>query len=603
MKLTLQMLRDCEEEPLKRSKATNLVYKSIMSPSLSSEVASAGTGSPGAAPKLGLMGENAPWVLAYTLVALFTGAFFMADTVDYVSSAYLHEFGTNWVFWDFRHLLWRPLGWLIFHVLKPWTVGNDESDGRREIVIVFLTINWICGLAALLLTRSLVHRFSLRRFPEFLSTACFLFSLAFLNYIHSGSSYIPGLACLLLGLYEIVQAGDSPSASGPLKAALALALAVCLWFPYVFAVPGALLLPTLIPSFKAKPWPFTLWTTLICLVFGVAGYGTVLAHLGIHTVGGAREWIQSESKDVGSVPGSARAVFGFARSFLDMGADAVLFKRFMVHDRYNPVTPFQLFRLSLWKLALFYIFLASILAQLFRSRTGRNILSFFLISAAPTFIFGLLWRGGDVERYLPLYPALFIAMAFALSEKKKANYLKWISGAFLVACMISNLAVTSGVTLAKQRSQMAARLQDLLPRLTPNTRVVVVDIHDDAVNFARTFPLDPINRTHKGVFYPAINSGTAQTCHWQRDLSKTALEVWQEGGQLWISKRLIEKAPERGWNWVDGSDPCVNWGSVSNLFSQVDLGDSVGGADGFALLLPTKKNAELLDSFSSVPKL
>jgi len=547
-----------------------------------------------------LHNPNLPWILAYVLVASFTGAFFMADTVDYVTSAYLHEFGTDWVFWDFRHLLWRPLGWLFFHVLRPWIASGTEADARKDITIIFLIVNWICGLASLLLMRALLRRFSSRGLAVLIATLAFLFSLAFLNYIHSGCPYIPGLTFLLLGLYFIVRSAETPySAVAPFQAALALALSVCLWFPYAFAVPGALLLPFFYSRFQHHRWRFVIKTTVICLFLGIAAYGAVLAHLRIHTIQGASEWIQSETKDVTRVAGSARAVFGLARSFLDMGTDAILFKRFLIHDPYNPVTLAQLFRVSFLKLALFYCFLASILVQLVRSQPGRNILAFCLLSAAPVAIFGLFWRGGDMERYLPLYPAFFVAVAFALADKTSPRHLKWIAAVFVITCMISNVMVTSRFTLANQRKLIATRLQDLLPIICPNSRIVVLDIHDEVVNFARTFPLDPINREHRHVFYAAINSGTAQTCHWQEAFATTVFAVWKSGGDIWISKRLLEQTPHRDWLWAEGADPCVTWASVSRFFSQFDLGSSVGARDGFALLLPTEKNRATLNPLLS----
>jgi len=539
------------------------------------------------------------WTAAYTLVASCTGAFFMADTVDYVRSAYLHDQGINWVFWDFRHLLWRPLGWLLFHVSKPWVASGTEADARADITIIFLIVNWICGLASLLLLYALLRRFSSRHLPVLMATLTFLFSLAFLNYIHSGCSYIPGLTFLLLGLYFIARSGETPySAAAPLQAASALALSVCLWFPYAFAVPGALFLPFFYSRFQHRRWPFVIKTTLICLLLGMAMYGAVLAHLRIHTIQGASEWIRSESQDVAAVPGSARAVFGLARSFLDMGTDAILFKRFLLHDPYNPVALTQLFRLSFWKLALFYCFLVSILVQLVRSQTGRSILAFCLLSAAPVAVFGLLWRGGDMERYLPLYPAFFIAVAFALADKA-SPYMKGIAALFLIACMISNVTATSRFALLHQRRLIADRLRDLLPVLAPNSRIVVMDIHDGAVNFARTFPFDPINREHRQVFYAAINSGTAQTCQWQKAFATTVSTVWKNQGDVWVSKRLLEQTPHRDWYWAEGADRCVPWASVSHFFSQLDLGSSVGDRDGFVLLLPTEKNRATVNSLLS----
>jgi hypothetical protein len=127
----------------------------------------------------------------------------------------------------------------------------------------------------------------------------------------------------------------------------------------------------------------------------------------------------------------------------------------------------------------------------------------------------------------------------------------------------------------------------------------VLDIHDEVVNFARTFLLDPINREHLHVFYAAINSGSAQTCRWQEALATTVFAVWKSGGDIWISKRLLEQTPHRDWYWAEGADPCVTWPTISRFFSQFDLGSSVGARDGFALLLPTEKNRVTLNPLLS----
>jgi hypothetical protein len=282
-----------------------------------------------------------------------------------------------------------------------------------------------------------------------------------------------------------------------------------------------------------------------------------------------------------------------------MGSDAIQFKRFLLHDPYNPVRFPQLLRLSLLKLALFYFFLASILVQLARSPSGRNILAFCFLSAAPVAIFGLLWRGGDMERYFPLYPAFFVAVAFALANKTSPGYLKWIAAVFVITCAICNVMATSRFTLTRQRKLIAARLQYLLPMLGPNSRIVVLDIHDEVVNFARTFPLDPINREHRGVFYAAINSGTAQTCHWQKGFATSVSAVWSNQDGVWVSDRLLEKAPHADWPWVERADPCVPWASVARFFSQFDFGPEVGKYDGFLPLLRTSNNLAIIDSLRS----
>ena len=63
---------------------------------------------------------------------------------------------------------------------------------------------------------------------------------AFLNFAQTGSSYVPGLACVSLGLW--LGAGARPrSLLRPLCAGFVLALGELLWLPYVLVVPAVLL--------------------------------------------------------------------------------------------------------------------------------------------------------------------------------------------------------------------------------------------------------------------------------------------------------------------------------------------------------------------------
>jgi len=102
---------------------------------------------------------------------------------------------------------------------------------------------------------------------------------------------------------------------------------------------------------------------------------------------------------VAGVRGVRRTIFGFAHSFIDLGKDGVLFKRFLLHDPYNPVSLRQLVRLSLWKLALFYAVVLAIATRL--ARSGRsNVLAICALSAGPVLVFAVFWFGGDIERYL-----------------------------------------------------------------------------------------------------------------------------------------------------------------------------------------------------------
>src|SRR6267143_4208635 len=87
------------------------------------------------------------WTVAYALVSYFTGAYFMADTVDYAAAASGHEVGTISTFWEFGHLFWRPLGWALLHTLGPWIRYLTGPNPRIEMTHIFIALNWIAGLA------------------------------------------------------------------------------------------------------------------------------------------------------------------------------------------------------------------------------------------------------------------------------------------------------------------------------------------------------------------------------------------------------------------------------------------------------------------------
>ena len=454
-----------------------------------------------------------PWITAYGLLSYLTGAFFMADTVDYADDVYGHYFGLNNTFWEFGHLLWRPLGWVLLRTLSPLLDFFAGRDPRIQVTYIFVALNWLAGLACVLLLRAFLRRLSIR--PAIVNgcTLALLCSNAFLNYIHSGSSYIPGLAFLLLGFYLLAapsQTGRSPWR--PVYAAAALALAVCLWFPYIFAVPGALAMP-----------------------------------------------------------------------------------RFLLRDPYNPVSVFELGRASLLKLCLFYGLLIAVLKQLAHS-ANRRILWLCLAVATPVFAFALLWYGGAMERYLPLYPVFFLALGRSLTDDGAPGHLKWLATLFLLVSAFSNFGATSRVTLRKAQQPVEARMKDVLPMLNSGSRVVLLDIHDELEDLERTFPFHPIVRGRVVDTYPVLNIGTPKDFHWHQDLARVVLKTWSSDGDIWISKRVLELRPHRNWDWVEGADPHATWPMVRSFFPALDYGRSVGGDDGFRLLLPTEKNKALVSS-------
>ena len=286
-------------------------------------------------------------------------------------------------------------------------------------------------------------------------------------------------------------------------------------------------------------------------------------------------------------------VFGFARSFIYMGNDGMLFKRYLVGDPFNPVTPFDLLRLSLWKIGLFYLGIASVVLTLLRTLQGRRVLCVLLINAIPVVGLATLWQGGDIERYLALYPTVFLSLGVSLAFDKPSRPLKFITLVFVAAMVLTNSTAMLRVVLNRKQETTAFRARDLQPLLKPASRVFAVTFQDDFVNFNRSFPFHPDNRVSYNP-YAIVAVGTTQAPMWRQDFATKAEETWSQGGDVWISKRVLSSRPLSGWNWVEGDDKSVSWTEINAFFSRLEFGQSVGGDDGFVLLAPSADNRTML---------
>jgi hypothetical protein len=336
---------------------------------------------------------------------------------------------------------------------------------------------------------------------------------------------------------------------------------------------------------------------------GITGlaYVFALAYLGIYTFSGFRGWMAA-SADAAYIPrgGLLRMLFSFARAFISMGNDGMIFKRFLSHDPFNPVSLSELLRLSLWKLALFYVFVAAVTINLVRVKVGRQVLGLLIIGMAPTMALALLLEGGAVDRYLPVYPFIFLALAYSLSNSRSLRGLKIAALVFFVAAAITNLSVLATPVLDRQQETAAARVRDVLPRLKPGSLLLTANLRDDLVNFNRSFPLHPINLDQEHPLHVGsiIAPGAENVSRWRKEFASSALNAWKNGGEVWLSRRVLSPVPRSEWGWVESDDPRVSWTDIHTFFSQFEMGESLGGEDGFVLLMPSPQNEKILSDWT-----
>jgi hypothetical protein len=547
----------------------------------------------------------------YVLATWLTNAFYMGDTSFYGAmvanvaggrSYQLWETTGNYSLWEFGHLLWRPLGVAAFPLLKPLArLSIGAEDLNPAAVYAMVALNWLAGLLSVVLMHALVRRVCRTTWIVYLTDAAFIFSQAFLNYTQTGCSYVPGLALLLLGVYLLVRReGEPASRVWPTAwlAGLAFALAVGLWVPYLWAVPAAVAAPLVLYDWKSRQqWKLAIYASLAFgLLTGIL-FIAVAVGIGVHSVGEFKAWVESSSHHLVQNRGLPQVVFGLARSFISMGSDNVSFKRYLLHDPYSPVSLVDLFRLSLWKLALFYLFIAAVFVNLTRSTFGRRLLCWLALSGIPVLGFALAWQGTVMERYLPWFPFLFPALAYSLSDRRAFRLGKAITLIFVAAMIVSNFAAMRRSVLDRREEAATERVRELQPLVKPQSIVFVGK--DELENFVRDFPFNPVNHHNDLRVHSFLPLGMPQLTRWREDVARRTFAAWQAGGDVFVSRRMFAQRPRAEWEWVEGADPRVSWAQVYEFFAQLETGQALGGEDGFVLLARTPKNEQFLSQFAA----
>jgi hypothetical protein len=395
---------------------------------------------------------------------------------------------------------------------------------------------------------------------------------------------------LLLGLWAL--AGDEwQSERRTIAIASAgFALAVLFWFPLVLAVPGAALSAIILRGDAPRR------RRIVVAVCGISALLTILVYLpiaamaGVRTVASFRAWMTESSHGISGVGGLQRAIVGFGRSLVNMDRLGLVAKRHLIHDPYNPASMGDVARAGLFRLAAVYALLGAMAIVLALRPAGRRALALLVATAIPVVGFALKWQGGDLERYLAMFPALFLAIGVVLwTLAPRAQ----VAGVVLVVALLAAVNVPA-ISRAKHNAQCAmltARLQSV-PR-EPGRPTVMFTPHelDEIATFRNRCADAPLLRepTPPQTFaLVAVNSEPA--ARWRNELAIRAERAWAQGGHVWISRRAFVQAPPATWKWAEGDDPRLHWKEFPEYFAQVDVGSPVGGEDGFVEILPTPRS-------------
>jgi hypothetical protein len=536
------------------------------------------------------------------LILLMTRATELGDTSAYASDIIDHfgksPFGRGNTLWEFGHLLWRPFGWLLLTLTSPLLSMLTAWTPVMQADFVLIVVSTVCALASIVLWHAIALRASGSRGIALLVAVAMACSHGFLLYAHSGCAYVPGLTFLTASLYLLL-------ARKTKSAACFYALAVLTWLPYIFAGAGLLIMAAW--SFESGSLPMrmkfaradarsALQFFAISAVIVIAVYGAAAGARQISSVGEAKEWFAAAGH--GFSPGMkiVRVATGLPRSLLYLGKDGILYKRYLRHDPFAPVTLRGIIGASLWKLAAFYLFVVCLLYELLRRPSSGWMLLVFSAGVAPIIFFAVvIFEPGSPERFLPAFPFLVLALAWILRDVvARRRVTQLFIGAFLVGVILTNGYSFAAPRVDAENSAELSRVADLRGRLNGAGMVMVATNQDDLEPTLNRLAFDKINRPTPLLIYDIVEPGNVRVQEWRQQFAARSLEIWRNGGDVWVSKRVWSARPAPSWNWAEGDDPHVSWKELPQFFATLRTDADSGGPDGFLRIAHNESNLALL---------
>jgi hypothetical protein len=542
-----------------------------------------------------------PLAAIYLAIVAATHYAYFADTAGYAQNilTFDRDPGAGQKdFWDFGHLLLRPLGWLLFHALGGLFTYTKTGESNLTVMALLIGASIVSGLVAFLLVGALASRFLDRGWAAGFVAIAFVCFHASLNYVQTGTSYIVGLMWLTLALWSAVRATEEDR-SGRVYAVLsgaAAAMSVLFWFPYIIALPGVLAAFVLWPDRQFRRGTGLAIVMLASAgVLVCAGYVVPIVSLHIHSIAALKQWAAASSHGWSQSKRLLRMASGLPRSFIWIGDEGALIKRYLLHDPYARVTLSQIVLRQFWRIVVFYAGAGCLLWVLLRSVDGRRVLWIFAAAAVPVLLFAVLvFEPGSIERYLPMYPFLAVAVAFCLSRYSKNRVAVAGIVAFLSVAILVNVAALWRTSVLSRHRPTEDRALSLENKVRPQGLVALVSLSDDLYQLAVSFPFDAVVRRTPLPVYDVVLVANERARFWRRDFAQRALHSLEQGQAVWISKRLLAAQPDPAWGWTEGDDPNVSWKDLRPFFSSLSYSADVGGGDGFLQLADSEQNKAFL---------
>jgi hypothetical protein len=470
-----------------------------------------------------------------------------------------------------------------------------------QAAFALIAVNWIASIITVALWYRILADVMRSRAVAFLLVIALACAHAFILYVHSGSSYNPALVCLSAAILLVRQGKVG-------WAAFFYALSSLLWIPYIFCGLGLFVL-ILIPGDWTIPVRNSISTirfgrairfTVISFVLIALGYGAGGAARGLKSPHDFNDWVTDAKHGWSQSQRALRMVTGLPRSAFYLGHDGLLYKRFLKHDPYAKVTIPDLIRASLWKLAIFYIFLAALFFALWRYSPSGWPLIMTVGGIGPIIFFAVfILESGAPDRYLPVFPYVLLGVAWTLRNLEfrriaQSNLIQKVILAFVVVVLLNNLYVFAASRIQSLNNAPWSRVAQLRERIDLKSEIVLVTNQDTVEEFFSRSIFDRVSRPFPIHIFEVIEPGSNQILKWREGFAGEALRVWDTGGHVWMSRRFWSERPKPEWNWVEKDNPSQVWSEVYSFFGPLQTDADVDGPDGFSRLAQNEFNLNYL---------
>jgi hypothetical protein len=537
----------------------------------------------------------------FAIILAATRVVYLGDTSSYAEDVVEHlgesPFERGSSLWESGHLIWRPLGWLMTTIASPALSRVTDWTPFMQAAFVLIAVSVLSSVVAVVLWYLMLV--DLTRSPKiaFLVTLALACGDGFLLYAHSGCSYIPGVTCLTASLYCLRKYTLT-------RGAIFYALAALLWLPFILAGPALALVaagptdwdvrirniwPTIKPGRAAR---FAAISAAVVIAF----YCLALAARRTTSIADSKAWFFAASHGYSRSLKAVRAITGLPRSLFFLGKDGILFKRFLKHDPYAPVAFTDLLRASLWKIAVFYLFVVCLLWDLWRRSQSGWPLVLLIAGAGPVIFFAIfLFEPSESERYLPVLPFVVLATGWIFRDfSAKPRAAQLIVAGSLLCVVLSNGYAFAAPHIASEDEASWRRIANLRSRIS-GASVAMVTTNQDAIeDFLRHSIFSRVNRPQLFRVYDIAEPGLLRMQQWREQFAAEVFSVWKDGGEVWISKRVWSARPRPDWNWVEGDDPLEVWSDFFGFFRPLQTDSDSDGSDGFARLAKNEANRRYL---------